>query len=464
MKFEELTLSPNILSGLRDVNYNELTEMQEASLPLIMDGTETLIKAAPGEDKYTSFIVPALEKINNNGNRDEGTTALVLTPKSEEARGIDELLGSIGSHTELHRASICLDGDPEEQKKILASKADILVANPDPLREIMQEMRFIFRHIDLLIIDSADEMISLNLTGKIKDIVKRIMSDHQTIMYSDDANDEVTELAQSYLEDMKAIGFDGYESLSAPPTVDENISQGYIYVPNRMKITTLMAHIEDSPEDRYVIFTASKRGTDRLYRTLRKRKYKATSLHGKLSDEKRAQRFANFTNGDLQFLLVADIPASELDLQHVKRVINYDVPNDADEYRFRADLVGPGKASSIVSLVSKQDRSDINLLENKLGQAPKELPLPKKVKQKLKERRKKNKSPKKKKSKKSSKKSPKKKKAKRQNGRGKKSRKKKKEMELPQPSFDKLSGGRTGSDEDKDSKSGVIGLIKKLFS
>lgn len=451
-----MTLSPNILSGLEDVNFTELTELQEKVLPVVIEGNDALIKAEPGGDKIASFVIPALEKINTREDK-EGPSVLVLTPNPDEAKQIDELVWAMGYHAQIECASVDLDSDPEEQKEALNDNVQVIVGNPGPLADTAQSLRFVFRHVELVVIDAADEMVSLNLQSKIAAILKRVLSEHQTLIYTKELNDEVKELAKEYLEEPEVVGLEHAPGmLMEPPTLDQNLNQGYIYVPNRMKITTLMAHIEDTPTDNCVIFTASKRGTDRLYRILRKRNLKATSLHGKLSDEKRAQRFANFTNGDVQYLLVADIPAAELQLDRVTQVINYDVPNDPDEYRYRTGLVGTGKAARIVSLVSKQDRSDINSLESELGQAPKELPLPKKVKQKLQERKKKKK---KKKSRKSSKRSQ----RGRSNGRGKKQKKKDNDLQLPRPSYDKLSGGRKG-DPKEDEKSGVIGLIKKLFS
>lgn len=457
MKFEEMTLSPSIMSGLEDVNYTELTELQEEVIPVVLEGNDALIKAENGSSKIASFVIPALEKVSQNEQK-EGPSVLVLTPNPKESKEIDELVWAMGYHAEIECASIDMDTDPEEQEEALQSGVEVVVGNPGPLLDVCQNLRFIFRHIDLLVIDEADEMLSLSLDSKIKGILKRVISEHQTLIYSKALNEEVKNLGKELLEEPTVLGFEDKPGmLKEPPKVDQNLSQGYIYVPNRMKITTLMAHIEDNPSDNCVIFTASKRGTDRLYRTLRKQNLQATSLHGKLSDEKRAQRFANFTNGDVQYLLVADIPAAELSLDRVTQVINYDVPNDADEYRFRAGLVGSGKASRLVSLVSKQDRSDINELESELGQAPKELPLPNKVKQKLQERKKKKKRS-------GSKSKSKKQRPKRgsRNGRS-KQKKKDNELQLPRPSYDKLSGGRHG-DSPKDQKDGVIGLIKKLFS
>lgn len=444
------------MSGLEDVNYTELTELQEEALPVILEGKDALIKAKPGSSKIASFVIPALQQIDQKDPK-EGTSVLVLTPNPEESKEIDNLVWAMGYHAEIECASIDMDGDLEEQTEALQSGVEVIVGNPGSLLDVCQDLRFIFRHVDLVVIDEADEIISLSIEPKIKNILKRVLSEHQTLIYSGEINDEVRELAKNYLEEPVAVGFDEKPGmLKEPPKVDQSLKQGYIYVPNRMKISTLMAHINNTPTDNCVIFTASKRGTDRLYRILRERDLKSTSLHGKLSDEKRAQRFANFKNGDVQYLLVADIPAAELEIERVTQVINYDVPNDPDEYRYRASLVGSGKASRVVSLVSKQDRSDINKLENSLGQAPKELQLPDEVQKKLEERKKKKKDSGKKKKQSRQKRGS-------QNGRGKK-KKKDDELQLPRPSYEKLSGGRKGDGSEKEEESGVMSLIKKLFN
>ena len=336
MKFEELNLSPNIMSGLQDINYTELTELQEEVIPAVLEGNDALIKAEQGSSRIASFIIPALEQVNKRKDKD-GTSVLVLTPNPDESKKIDELVWAMGYHGQIECASIDMDTEEAEQKESLDSEVEVIVGNPGPLQDICKDLRFIFRDVGLVVIDSADKMVALNLQEKIKNILKRVLSGHQTLIYTNELNDDVQELTKQYTDDPIAIGFEDKPGmLTQPPTVDQNLSQGYIYVPNRMKITTLMAHIEDSPSDNCVIFTASKRGTDRLYRTLRENDLKATSIHGKLSDEKRAQRFANFTNGDVQYLLVADIPAAELKLDRVTQVINYDVPNNPDEYSYRA--------------------------------------------------------------------------------------------------------------------------------
>lgn len=441
------------MSGLNDAKYYELTELQEAAFPIILEGKDALIEAPEGKSKYASYIISALEIATQKEQR-VGPSVLILTPRP--VTEIDRLLNSIGRHSSVITGTLGLGESPESRSKTLQHDVDVIIANPKPLLNTMQELRCIFREIDLLVIDSADEMVASGLASTLKDIKKRTLCEPQTIIYSGKLDEEAQKLGDQYLKEPLILGSDGQNTpkiISAPPKVAESLSHGYIYVPSRMKISTLMAIVDEASNERCVIFTASKRGTDRLYRILRKNNYKATSLHGKLSDEKRAQRFANFTNGDIQFLLIADIPASDLDLQEVRQVINYDVPTDVDEYRYRADLVGVGKTTRLISLVSKQDRDDINLLEKELGQSPEELPLPESVRQELQKRKRQNKKKKPK---------PKRGARKKKSSRSGKKGQKKKELELPRPSFDKLSGGRSGGK--KSTKSGVIGMIKKIFS
>lgn len=453
LKFEDLDLDPNVLKGLHEQGNTNPTSLQETIIPAYLEGKDAFVKADDIPGKVEVISITTLDTFAKKEDP-EGTTVLILTPNPKGAQHIVGQIAELGKHTSITSASIDRDGDKEAQQEALLNHLPVLVATPERLLEILEDNLFIFRHLRFLVVDGLDEMLESGYEEQLKKIKKRIVSDNQKLLFTNKLNNQVKALASHFMENPELIGFEHLgnngQTLEGPPEVPQNLSQGYINVPSRMKITTLMAHIENTPTDTCVIFTASKRGTDRLYRIFRKNNLKATSIHGKLSDEKRAQRFANFTNGDVQYLLVADISAQELNLSKVTQVINYDVPNDPEEYKYRANLVGSGKAARIVSLVSKQDQSDIRELKNEIGQSPQELDLPEKVVQKLEERKKKNKKKKRDD------------RPKRGNGRGKKkSRDDNNKMELPRPSYEKLSGGRTG---DKDERTGVVEFFKKLFS
>ncbi|GAB5410268.1 MAG: hypothetical protein BalsKO_26330 [Balneolaceae bacterium] len=251
-------------------------------------------------------------------------------------------------------------------------------------------------------------------------------------------------------------------------SVPKNLEQGYINVPPRMKISTLMAHLESSKAKKVMVFTASKRTTDRLFHIIKKKNWGVVSVSAGLDDDTYNERFARFTTGEMRVCLVGGMEASKVDIDQVQEVINYDVPSEVEEYRYRAELVGNGKASQIISLVSKMDQDDIKRISEEVGYPPSELSLPVEVKDK-----------------KSKKSSPKIKTNGRPNNKGKGKSKntsqsknesggrsknvrkpkvqvkkqKQKAFELPRPTYDGLSGGREGSP----SSGGVFGWVKKLF-
>jgi len=497
LSFEELNLSPEVLSGLNDVKFDEPTPLQKSLIPVALEGKDVIVKAHSGMGKNGSFIIPVLENFNKSEKK--GTRALILTPSVEGAKSIDEKIWAMGYHAQIECAPIDMRGDWDEQEQALKAETPVIVANPGRLIDLLSKNRMIFKNLELLVIDEADDMHEMGILPKVQDILKRIMSDPQMFFYADKINDDLEKFAKKHLKkDAVYIGFDVFDdgdksqnngqaksqkkqqkkkdskpqqdkkekaqsghSNGQSDKIPKDLKQGYIYIPGRLKISTLMTHLGKTPTDSVIIFTASKRGTDRLYRIFRKNHKKVTSIHGKLSDGKRNERFSKFKKGNYQYLLVADISAGDLDLDHVMQVINYDVPNDIDEYKKRIGLVGSGKATRIISLVSKQDRKDINAIEKELDIAPEEIPLPNEVKKKKKQKnrkrgRNKNRGRGRGRG--------------RKNGRhGKRGRRNKKrsrssEYELPRPSYDKLSGGKSGEKKKEKESKGIIGFVKKLFS
>ncbi len=246
------------------------------------------------------------------------------------------------------------------------------------------------------------------------------------------------------------------------PSVPKHLEQGYIHVPPRMKISTLMAHLESEPVRKIVIFAASKRTTDRLFRIILKKKWGVVSVNEGIDEDTFNERFGKFTSGEMKILLVGGMSARDIEINKVQQVINYDVPGDVDEYRYRAELVGKGDAARMVSLVSKMDKEDIDKIVEEVGYAPEEIKLPEEVREKKKKKsgRSNRKSGGNHRDKKGNRNGRNSNRHKRNDHRKDKKRKPKKKYELPRPSYDGLSGGRDGGSE---KKGGVFGWVKKLF-
>lgn len=498
MSFEKFGLSPELLSGLADVRIEKPTPLQEKVLPVLLKGKHVLVETHTNDD--LAFLIPALQKITSNGEVD-GTQVLILTPSIERAEKIDEQIWALGYHAQINSALMAMKGDKAEQEQALLDGAPVIVANPGRCIEMLEKSNFRLKSIKLLVIDEAHEMQQYNLVNRVKDILRFVDAEPQIVILSKQQNSATKQLADLALKNPELIGFENQMEEHQPvqdasdpvvesdiqaevdfekveeklekasisvvlkkdldeksngsssdesnaPSVNQAADIGYIKVPPRMKISTMMAHLEQSSSKRVAIFAASSRTTDRLFKIIRKKSWGVVSLGDDLNEEAYNERFERFNKYEMRVLLVGGLPVTAIDLTNIEEIINYDVPKDLEEYTQRADVVSNGPANQMVSLVSKMDQEDIERISNEAGIALKELAFPEEIKEKKgrpkpqPKRGPKRSSP----NKKASRKSPQKK-------------KKEKPRTLPRPTYDGLSGGRDGRDND----SGMFGWVKKLF-
>ncbi len=590
MSFEEYGLSPELLSGLADTRIEQPTPLQNEVLPAALQGKHLLVKTEAEDDGV--FLIPALQKIAENGEV-TGTQVLILTPSIERATKIDEMIWAMGYHAQISSALLALKGNKAEQEQAVLDGAPVIVANPGRLIEILEKNNFQLQNLKFIVIDEADNMENFNLVSRVKDILRFVEGEPQTLILSASQNNATEQLVKVALKNPELIGFESMngsvlssndteqaepievdlelaqkklekasikvilnpdskeidskegnpeisekvdlekaaesleeaevdvvlnpkkvepevkldidlqeaeqklksssikvvlkkdievkeesfkpvlanpilqgESIADP--VPKNLEQGYINVPPRMKISTLMAHLESSKAKKVMVFAASKRTTDRLFHIIKKKSWGVISLSEGIDEETYNERFAKFTSGEMRVCLIGGIVASKVDIDQVQEVINYDVPSEVEEYRYRAELVGNGKASQIISLVSKMDQDDIKRISEEVGYPPSELPLPVDIKGKNKKKPTPKAKPTNKPNKKVASKTKKPSSSRNGNTNGRNNpkrstvqvkKKQKRGMELPRPTYDGLSGGREGKVE----SGGVFGWVKKLF-
>ncbi|MEP1306522.1 MAG: DEAD/DEAH box helicase [Balneola sp.] len=563
MSFEQYDLSPDLLNGLVDTRIEKPTPLQQEVIPQALEGKHLLVKNE-NEDN-AAFLIPALQKLIANGEVN-GTRILILTPSTERAKAIDEMIWAMGYHAQVSSTSLSMKGDKVAQEQAVIDGAPVIVANPGRLVDILEKTKKTFSDLECVVIDEAHNMENFSLVGRVKSIFEFIENQPQVLIFSGTMNNATKQLAENALKNPELIGFQSTDieekvveaaeideeevmeklenasvkvvlnpennseeknssedeakktsekktepvkaatldqdavnkkledasvkvvlnpekkeveskdeteetpkeklkeaSVSVvlkkdqedtPGSVSKNLEQVYINVPPRMKISTLMAHLENSKMERIVVFTASKRTADRLFRIILKKNWGIVSVDESINKDTFDERFQKFTSNEMKILVVGGLSAADIDLDKVTQVINYDVPSDVDEYRYRAELVGSGKATQIVSLVSKMDREDIEKITNEVGYAPEEIKLPEEVKNK-----KKGKSSGSKSKKQNSSHS----KTRRGSSNNNRTKKKKETADnnygLPRPSYDGLSGGREG-----ERSGGVFGWVKKLFN
>ncbi len=516
LTFDQISIDDAIVKGLKDVGYTEPTPLQKSVIPIALEDNDLIVKARSGMGKNGSFIIPVLQRLAKSPDK-KGTRALILTPEVDSARKIDEMIWAIGYHAQIESAVVDMKGDEEEQTQAVKEEPTVLVANPGRLEHILSNNRLVLKDVEILVIDEAETIEKIGIISQVKQILKRVSGKPQTLFYSAKFSEDIKKLAKfpvrgeaiyigfdvfkdvEELDDVESMGLEkeerenGHEDKEKPDKVESSkdqkqksgsqqknkdnksskdsgkaddfappylkkIKQGYIHIPGRAKISTLMNQLEKSTEGPTVIFTASKRGTDRLYKVLRKNNKNVTSVFGKLSKKKKDERLEGFREGNYNYLVVADLHANELGVDEVQQVINYDVPNEVKVYVERSGLVTTGGNGLVISLVSKQDQDDINEIKDKVSPTPDEWKLPEEVRKK-KDRKKGSGKSRKDKRGKDKRQRPKR-------GSKKKGKKTRKgdDLQLPQPNYDKLSGGRQGKEKDKDKESGgLFGFVKKLF-
>lgn len=529
MSFEEFGLSPELLSGLADVRIEQPTPLQNEVIPPALQGKHMLVKHEAGDDgvflipalqKLTTngevtgtrvlILTPSIERVKEIDEKVWGM--------GYHAQISSAALSMKGIRTQQEQA--IKDGAPVvvanpgrlieilENHKLTLPDVDLIIIDEAHGMEnynLVSRVKDILKYVEgspqSLIFSESDNKATKQLsklllkdptvlgfddidssakeesqeTSDPKEEIspkQKADSDEEFELDQEDVNRKLAEASVSVVlnpEDKEETQTESKDSESEkeadPDPVPEDLAQAYIYVPPRAKISTLLAHLEKNLTDKIVVFAASKRTTDRLFRIIRKKGWGVVSINEGLKEEYYNERFGKFTSGEMKILLVGGLSATEVELDEVKQVINYDVPNEVEEYKYRAELVGNGKAARIVSLVSKMDKDDINEIVKKVGYAPTELPLPKEVKEK-KERGKKSDEDKNRK--KSDKKS-----RKKNDDRDRKRRKKPnkqqehKPNELPRPSYEGLSGGKEGKKNKKrptpGKSDGAFGWIKKLF-
>lgn len=476
MSFNQFRLRSDILKGLKDLKIESPSPLQKKIFKAVKDGSDLVINTTADENPEVGYLLSLLNEISDTERR-QGTRAIILAGNKERAKKIDEWIWAIGYHASIESACFTEDGDVKEQMTALSAGPVVIVATPGRLSDLLEKGRMVFREVHQFIVDQAElvedwdavEIISKRVIGSCQRIFTAA-SDSQELRDAEKLLLQEPELVtmaakKAKTEDQKASQKTAEKS---EPVITKDLTQYYINVPPRSKISTLMAHLDNHQADTVVIFTASNRTADRLYKILRKSNRRAVSVHSNINVDTFNERFGRFTSGNVQHLVVGELSVADLPLEHAIQVINYDVPEDVNEYKMRAELIGDGKATKILSLVSKQDRGDIHSIIESLGYAPEEVPLPETVKEKKSASSGSGSNGRQNDRKSSKGKGRSKSKSKKKEKRGSKNSRSSGKRDqsssatgLPRPTFDQLEGGRSGK---KKEEKGLVGFFKKLFS
>ncbi|WP_105102237.1 DEAD/DEAH box helicase [Microbulbifer pacificus] len=363
MTFRTLGLSESILQALEDKGYATPTEIQRKAIPAILDGRDVTATAQTGTGKTAAFVLPILQSLGETqGRRPKRFRALILVPTRELAMQVQDNIELYGKHLAVSSMAMVGGVDLEPQKQRLIEGVDIVVATPGRLLDLAYQRALYFDELEVLVLDEADRMLDMGFIDDLEKIIARLPAERQSLLFSATLSNQVKSLARSVVNDPVDV------SVSVTQKTAPKISQWLIAVDKHNKSALLSHLINERNWTQALIFIRTQHGAAKLVSQLEKRGIKAEAIHGGKSQASRSKILADFKSGELSILVATGVAARGIDIDELARVVNYDMPDEADEYIHRIGRTGrAGLSGEAVSLVSKDDFKRLCAVERRLG-------------------------------------------------------------------------------------------------
>ncbi|MCP4326382.1 MAG: DEAD/DEAH box helicase [Psychromonas sp.] len=362
MPFSKLGLSKPILQAITEQGYEKPTPIQEKAIPIICKGKDIIAAAQTGTGKTASFVLPILQNLQDAPEvRAKRIRALILTPTRELAIQVEENVKAYSKHLSLNSLAMYGGVDDEPQKAALIAGVDILVATPGRLLDMYTQRAIHFDELEVLVLDEADRMLDMGFIGDINKVVEKLPEQRQNLLFSATMSRPVRFLAKTILENPSEITIQD-------KTNKPKINQYIIPVDKDKKSALLSQMIQEHDWPQALIFIETKRGAAKLVSQLEKRDIKAEAFHSGRSQAIREQLLEDFKEGKLQYLIATGIASRGIDIDNLNLVLNYDLPDQADDYVHRIGRTGrAGAVGEAISFVSRDDFRSLCYIEKRLN-------------------------------------------------------------------------------------------------
>lgn len=349
MRFNELNLSREVLQSIEEMGFENPSEVQENTIPKILEGHDLLAQAQTGTGKTASFGIPMIEKIEDNNY--ESLQALVLVPTRELARQVSEELKKLSKHKKFVKVVAIYGGaDMRKQLRELKSGASIVVGTPGRVMDHMKRKTINTNDLKFLTLDEADEMFDMGFRDDMKTIIEKTNSDRQTLFFSATFDNNIKEFSKRYQDNPKKVIIEKKE-LTA-----EKIKQYYLELNRNMKTEILNRLLLINKPKKSIIFCNTKRMVESLEVEIAQKGYKVDSLHGDMRQSSRDNVMKKFRNNTIDILIATDVAARGLDVSDIDVVFNYDLPQQAEYYVHRIGRTArAGKKGVSFTFVTNKD-------------------------------------------------------------------------------------------------------------
>ena len=360
MEFQTFHFHPLVAAGITTAGYTSPTPIQRQGIPLVLEGRDVMGLAQTGTGKTAAFVLPILHHLMQGGRRQ--VRALIIAPTRELAEQIHETISLLGLQTRLRSVSIYggVSMNPQIQK--LRGGVEIVVACPGRLLDHIAHRTIDLSHLEFLVLDEADRMFDMGFLPDIRKIINHVPAKRQTLLFSATMPDDIRQLAHEVLSSPVTVQV----NLSAPAST---VSHALYPVAQHLKTPLLLELLSHIDKESVLIFTRTKHRAKRVGQQLEKAGYRAASLQGNLSQNRRQAALDGFRDGSYQILVATDIAARGIDVSSISHVINYDMPDTTDAYTHRIGRTGRAeKTGDAFTFVTREDEDIVRSIERVLGE------------------------------------------------------------------------------------------------
>ncbi len=358
MKFEKYHFAPEIKKNIQLLGFNKPTDIQFKAIPPILKGDDVLAIAQTGTGKTAAFAIPVINMLHENKlvGYDYGIRCLVMVPTHELAQQIESVFTSIALNTNV--SVFCIHGGVDQAPQIerLQQPPDIVISTPGRFFDLVSQGHLKTKTIEILILDEADHMLDLGFINDIRQLVKWLPSDRQTLFFSATINETIKELAYSLVSKPVRI------QISPKDPVAKNIDHSVAHIAMDDKRFFLERLINENPESKILVFVRTKVRAERVVKAMDRAMIKSISLHSDKGQKERNLAMKQFREGEIKVLVATDISARGIDIPDVDYVVNYDLPENVENYVHRVGRTGRGTLKG--QAFSFCSPEEIEILEN----------------------------------------------------------------------------------------------------
>jgi ATP-dependent RNA helicase RhlE len=359
VNFEQFSLDPRIGAGVKAAGYTTPTPIQHQAIPVVLEGRDVLGLAQTGTGKTAAFLLPILQRLTKGPLRQ--VRALIVAPTRELAEQIHQMGVDLGKNTKVRSVTVYGGVSKARQVAALRRGAEIVVACPGRLLDLLSDRSIDLSHVEVLVLDEADRMCDMGFLPDIRRILKALPAQRQTLFFAATMPMDVRKLADRILDDPTTVQI----GVIAPV---ETVSHALYPVSQGLKKKLLLATLEQTATGRVLIFTRTKHRARGLARDLAKHDYRVSALQGNMSQNQRQQAIDGFRNGKYDILVATDIAARGIDVAEISHVINFDVPDTVDAYTHRIGRTGRAhKTGEAYTFVEPEQEPIVREIEKVLG-------------------------------------------------------------------------------------------------